>query len=34
VVCRADYTAMHRVLDFLTAECCAGLAPPGDTDAA
>ena len=23
---RVDYPAMHRVLDFLTSECCAGLA--------
>ncbi|MFN3273782.1 MAG: ArsR/SmtB family transcription factor [Paracoccus sp. (in: a-proteobacteria)] len=29
---RVDYPAMHRVLEFLTAECCAGVAmtPTGD----
>ncbi|MEX2518115.1 MAG: metalloregulator ArsR/SmtB family transcription factor [Paracoccaceae bacterium] len=27
VVNRVDYTAMHRMLGFLTSECCAGVAP-------
>jgi DNA-binding transcriptional ArsR family regulator len=25
VVNRVDYPAMHRVLDFLTSECCVGV---------
>ncbi|MCR9150102.1 MAG: metalloregulator ArsR/SmtB family transcription factor [Rhodobacteraceae bacterium] len=25
VINRVDYPAMHRVLDFLTSECCAGV---------
>lgn len=25
LVCRADYDVMRGVLDFLTAECCAGV---------
>src|SRR6056297_2554916 len=25
VVNRVDYAAMHRTLDFLTSECCAGV---------
>ena len=28
VVNRVDYPAMHRLLAFLTAECCVGLTPP------
>ncbi|MHA7876566.1 ArsR/SmtB family transcription factor [Roseivivax sp.] len=31
VVNRADYPAMTGLVDFLTAECCAGVAP-ADTD--
>lgn len=29
---RVDYPAMHRVLEFLTSECCTGVAmkPTGD----
>jgi ArsR family transcriptional regulator len=27
---RVDFPAMHSVLDFLTSECCAGVAAPGD----
>jgi DNA-binding transcriptional ArsR family regulator len=30
VVNRADYEAMQRTLAFLTAECCAGVAPARD----
>lgn len=29
-----DYPAMHRVVGFLTSECCSGLASPNVTDAA
>lgn len=25
VINKADYPAMHRVLDFLTSECCTGV---------
>ncbi len=32
VVNRVDYPAMHRVVDFLTAECCAGLAAAAASD--
>ena len=31
---RVDYPAMNRVLDFLTSECCAGLARPSGEAAA
>ena len=31
---RADYPTMHRVLGFLTAECCAGVANDPAEDAA
>ncbi|MDA0188006.1 ArsR/SmtB family transcription factor [Roseicyclus sp.] len=31
---RADYPAMHRLVGFLTAECCAGLACVPAEDAA
>jgi DNA-binding transcriptional ArsR family regulator len=24
---KVDYPAMHRLLDFLTSECCAGVTP-------
>jgi len=26
---RVDYPAMHRVVDFLTSECCAGVGADG-----
>lgn len=29
VVNRVDYPAMHRVVDFLTSECCAGVVADG-----
>ena len=31
---RADYPAMTRLVDFLTAECCAGVGGPNTQDAA
>lgn len=31
---RVDYPAMHRVLNFLTSECCAGVALETPEDAA
>lgn len=31
---RADYTEMHRLVDFLTSECCEGLAPNPKENAA
>lgn len=31
---RVDFPAMHRVLGFLTSECCAGLSRPAAEDAA
>jgi len=31
---RVNYPAMHRVVNFLTSECCAGVASPSDRDAA
>jgi DNA-binding transcriptional ArsR family regulator len=36
VICTADYRAVNEVLDYVRAECCAGLEPaePGDVEAA
>ena len=34
VVNRADYPAMHRLVGFLTSECCAGVTLTRDEDAA
>lgn len=34
VINRADYDAMRRVLDFLTAECCTGVTIRPGADAA
>lgn len=34
VLNRVDYPAMRRLLGFLTAECCVGLAVPKSADAA
>ena len=34
VVNRVDFPAMHRVLAFLTSECCAGVALQASEDAA
>jgi hypothetical protein len=34
VLNRVDYPAMHRVLDFLTSECCSGVALHTSEDAA
>ena len=34
VLNRVDYPAMHRVLDFLTSECCSGVALRTSEDAA
>jgi DNA-binding transcriptional ArsR family regulator len=34
VVNRADYPAMHRLVGFLTSECCAGVTLTRDADAA
>ncbi len=34
VINRADYPAMHRVLGFLTSECCAGVSIQPAEDAA
>ena len=34
VLNRVDYPAMHRVLDFLTSECCSGVALTASEDAA
>lgn len=34
VLNRVDYPAMRRLLGFLTAECCVGLAAPKSADAA
>ena len=34
VLNRVDYPAMHRVLAFLTSECCAGVALSAPEDAA
>lgn len=34
VLNRVDYPAMHRVLDFLTSECCSGVALQSSEDAA
>lgn len=34
VMNRVDYPAMHRVLDFLTSECCSGVALQSKEDAA
>jgi DNA-binding transcriptional ArsR family regulator len=34
VVNRADYPAMHRLVGFLTSECCAGVTLTLDDDAA
>ncbi|MFA8387142.1 MAG: ArsR/SmtB family transcription factor [Pelagibaca sp.] len=31
---RVDYPAMHKVLDFLTSECCSGVALHPSEDAA
>jgi len=31
---RVDYAAMHRVLGFLTSECCSGVTLRTDEDAA
>ena len=31
---RVDYPAMHKVLDFLTSECCSGVALQSSEDAA
>jgi DNA-binding transcriptional ArsR family regulator len=31
---RVDYPAMHRVLAFLTSECCAGIARQAEGNAA
>ncbi len=31
---RVDYPAMHNVLNFLTSECCAGVAQTPSEDAA
>jgi DNA-binding transcriptional ArsR family regulator len=31
---RVDYPAMHRVVGFLTSECCAGVVTPRAEDAA
>ena len=31
---RVDFPAMRRVLDFLTSECCSGVAVPPAEDAA
>ena len=31
---RVDYSAMHKVLDFLTSECCSGVALHASEDAA
>lgn len=31
---RVDYPAMHRVLEFLTSECCSGVAVKPAEDAA
>lgn len=31
---RVDFPAMHRVVGFLTSECCAGVAVPASEDAA
>lgn len=34
VINKVDYPTMHRVLEFLTAECCAGVTlSPGETAA-
>lgn len=33
VVNRADFAAMNRTIDFLTTECCAGVATVRDTAA-
>jgi DNA-binding transcriptional ArsR family regulator len=34
VLNRVDYPAMHQVLDFLTSECCSGVALHTSEDAA
>jgi DNA-binding transcriptional ArsR family regulator len=36
VICTADYRAVNEVLDYVRAECCAGLASaePDDIEAA
>jgi DNA-binding transcriptional ArsR family regulator len=34
VLNRVDYPAMHRVLDFLTSECCSGVTLRSPEDAA
>jgi ArsR family transcriptional regulator, arsenate/arsenite/antimonite-responsive transcriptional repressor len=34
VLNRVDYPAMHRVLNFLTSECCSGIALQSSEDAA
>ncbi|RDC68531.1 ArsR family transcriptional regulator [Rhodovulum sp. 12E13] len=34
VVNRVDYPAMHRLVGFLTSECCAGVTLTRDEDAA
>jgi ArsR family transcriptional regulator, arsenate/arsenite/antimonite-responsive transcriptional repressor len=26
IICTAEYTRMHEIVDFLTAECCQGVA--------
>lgn len=31
---RVDFPAMHRLVDFLTSECCAGVAVRSSEDAA
>ncbi len=28
LICRANYVAMQRMLDFLQEQCCADVAPP------
>ena len=34
VISRVNFAAMRRVVDFLTSECCAGVAPAAGDDAA
>ena len=34
VFSRVDFPAMHRLVDFLTSECCAGVAVRSSEDAA
>ena len=34
VVNRVDFKEMHRIVDFLTSECCSGVVPAKEEEAA